>query len=75
MDDVYGMWYGVGYAQHTPDMTDKPIEVGCISLYINDATGEQHDDWLNWSVSTFCYLFVIDFLSSLFLEVNYDLSN
>ncbi|KAJ0181289.1 hypothetical protein K1T71_003374 [Dendrolimus kikuchii] len=32
MEDVYGLWYGVGYAQHTPDMTNKPKEVGCVIL-------------------------------------------
>lgn len=51
MDDVYGMWYGVGYAKHTPDMTDKPNEIGCVTLFIADATTETHDDWLDWSVS------------------------
>lgn len=51
MDDVYGVWYGVGYAQHTPDMTNKPNEVGCVTLYISDATTEGRDDWLDWSVS------------------------
>ncbi|RVE49426.1 hypothetical protein evm_005938 [Chilo suppressalis] len=50
MEDVYGVWYGVGYAQHTPDMTDKPNEVGCVALYISDASAEVHDDWLDWSL-------------------------
>ncbi|KAL0895570.1 hypothetical protein ABMA27_011669 [Loxostege sticticalis] len=50
MDDVYGVWYGVGYAQHTPDMTNKPNEVGCVTLYISDATTEGRDDWLDWSL-------------------------
>lgn len=53
IEDVYGVWYGVGYAQHTPDMTNKPNEVGCVTLYIGDATTEGRDvnDWLDWSVS------------------------
>lgn len=53
IEDVYGMWYGVGYAQHTPDLTNKPNEVGCVALFISDATTESHDDWLDWSVSTY----------------------
>lgn len=52
IEDVYGMWYGVGYAQHTPDMTNKPNEVGCVTLHITDVTTEPQDDWLDWSVST-----------------------
>lgn len=51
MDDVYGIWYGVGYAQHTPDMTNKPNEIGCVTLYVTDITTEAQDDWLDWSVS------------------------
>ncbi|XP_068629116.1 uncharacterized protein [Battus philenor] len=50
VDDVFGLWYGVGYAQHTPDMTNKPNEIGCVSLYITDVTHEVRDDWLNWPV-------------------------
>ncbi|CAG9575978.1 unnamed protein product [Danaus chrysippus] len=49
IDDVFGVWYGVGYAQHNPDMTNKPNEVGCVSLYITDATNEFEDNWLDWS--------------------------
>lgn len=51
VDDVYGVWYGVGYAQHNPDMTNVPNKVGCITLYITDATNEYGDNWLKWSVS------------------------
>ncbi|CAH2068834.1 unnamed protein product, partial [Iphiclides podalirius] len=50
VDDIFGLWYGVGYAQHTPDMTNKPDEIGCVSLYITDATYEVRNDWLNWAV-------------------------
>ncbi|CAK1599986.1 unnamed protein product [Parnassius mnemosyne] len=50
VDDVFGLWYGVGYAQHTPDMTNKPNEIGCVSLYITDTTYEVRDDWLNWAI-------------------------
>ncbi|CAG9782885.1 unnamed protein product [Diatraea saccharalis] len=50
IEDVYGVWYGVGYAQHTPDMTDKPNEVGCVALYISDASTEVSNDWLDWSL-------------------------
>lgn len=53
IDDVFGVWYGVGYAQHNPDMTNKPNEVGCVSLYITDANNELEDNWLDWSVSVF----------------------
>lgn len=55
IEDVYGVWYGVGYAQHTPDMTNKPREVGCITWYVSDATIEDRDanEWLDWSVSTY----------------------
>lgn len=52
IEDVYGMWYGVGYAQHSPDMTNKPNEIGCVTLHITDVTTEPQDDWLDWSVST-----------------------
>lgn len=52
IDDVYGMWYGVGYAQHTPDMTNKPKEVGCVTLHITDVTTEPISDWRDWYVST-----------------------
>ncbi|VVC87954.1 unnamed protein product [Leptidea sinapis] len=38
IDDVYGIWYGVGYAQHNPDMTNRPNDVGCVTLYISDAS-------------------------------------
>lgn len=51
MDDVYGMWYGVGYAQHTPDMTNKPNEIGCVTLFITDVSTDTRDYWLDWSVS------------------------
>ncbi|XP_030027065.2 uncharacterized protein LOC115445107 [Manduca sexta] len=50
MDDVYGLWYGVGYAQHTPDMTNQPNEIGCVTLYITDVTTESQNDWLDWSI-------------------------
>ncbi|XP_059049413.1 uncharacterized protein LOC131844517 [Achroia grisella] len=50
IEDAYGIWYGVGYAQHTPDMTNKPNEVGCVTLYISDASVEGQDDWLDWSI-------------------------
>ncbi|KOB68841.1 Uncharacterized protein OBRU01_17836 [Operophtera brumata] len=50
MEDVYGMWYGVGYAQHTPDMTNKPNEVGCVTLFITDVSTEPRDDGLDWSI-------------------------
>ncbi|XP_050673397.1 uncharacterized protein LOC126971244 [Leptidea sinapis] len=40
IDDVYGIWYGVGYAQHNPDMTNRPNDVGCVTLYISDASEE-----------------------------------
>ncbi|XP_028028385.1 uncharacterized protein LOC114241671 [Bombyx mandarina] len=50
MDDVFGMWYGAGYAQHTPDMTNKPNEIGCVTLYITDVTTEPREDWLDWSI-------------------------
>ncbi|KAL4715227.1 hypothetical protein ACJJTC_007809 [Scirpophaga incertulas] len=50
IEDVYGVWYGVGYAQHTLDMTNKPKEVGCVTLYIGDATTEKHD-WLEWPIT------------------------
>lgn len=52
VDDVYGLWYGVGYAQHTPDWTDKPDTIGCVSLYITDITREFNRDWLEWTVRT-----------------------
>lgn len=52
IEDVYGMWYGVGYAQHTPDMTNKPNTIGCVTLHITDVTTEPQDDWLDWSVSS-----------------------
>ncbi|KPI93450.1 PREDICTED: uncharacterized protein LOC106117432 [Papilio xuthus] len=55
VDDVFGIWYGVGYAQHTPDMTDKPNEIGCVSLYITDATYQVRDDWVNWDVPPINY--------------------
>lgn len=51
LDEVYGVWYGVGYAQHNPDMTNLPNEVGCVTLYIIDATYEYGDNWVDWSVS------------------------
>ncbi|KAF9411039.1 hypothetical protein HW555_010085 [Spodoptera exigua] len=50
IEDVYGMWYGVGYAQHSPDMTNKPNEIGCVTLHISDVTTEPLDDWLDWSI-------------------------
>lgn len=50
IDDVYGIWYGVGYAQHTPDMTNKPNEIGCVTLYVTDISTEAQDDWLDWSI-------------------------
>ncbi|XP_047514691.1 uncharacterized protein LOC125055956 [Pieris napi] len=40
IDDIYGVWYGVGYAQHNPDMTNRPDEIGCVSLYISDAEND-----------------------------------
>lgn len=52
IEDAYGMWYGVGYTQHTPDMTNKPIRIGCITLYITDAMADLRDDWRDWSVSS-----------------------
>lgn len=52
IDDVYGMWYGVGYARHTPDMTDRPTEVGCVTLYITDVSTEARGDWMDFPVST-----------------------
>lgn len=51
MNDVYGVWYGVGYVQHNPDWTNMPNEVGCVTLYITDASDEYSDRWLDWSVS------------------------
>ncbi|CAG4923921.1 unnamed protein product [Colias eurytheme] len=52
MDDVYGVWYGVGYAQHNPDMTNKPNEVGCVTLYISDASDEINytDNYIDWLI-------------------------
>ncbi|XP_064076862.1 uncharacterized protein LOC113392605 [Vanessa tameamea] len=50
MDEVYGVWYGVGYAQHNPDMTNMPNEVGCVTLYISDASSEYKDNWIDWSI-------------------------
>ncbi|XP_073958837.1 uncharacterized protein [Choristoneura fumiferana] len=50
IEDAYGVWYGVGYAQHTPDMTNKPIRLGCITLYVTDATAGLRDDWKDWSI-------------------------
>ncbi|CAH0722740.1 unnamed protein product, partial [Brenthis ino] len=50
MDDVYGVWYGVGYAQHNPDMTNVPNKVGCVTLYISDATQEFRDNWFGMSI-------------------------
>lgn len=50
MENVYGMWYGVGYAQHSLDMSDRPDEIGCVTLYITDATVEDNE-WLDWNVS------------------------
>ncbi|XP_061710699.1 uncharacterized protein LOC133520341 [Cydia pomonella] len=47
--NAYGVWHGVAFAQHTPDMTNKPLEVGCVTLYISDATGDYQFDWLDWS--------------------------
>ncbi|CAK1548422.1 unnamed protein product [Leptosia nina] len=44
IEDVYGVWYGVGYAQHNPDMTSEPNAVGCVTLYISDA-----DDLFNYN--------------------------
>lgn len=44
------MWYGVGYAQHSLDMSDRHVEIGCVTLYITDATVADND-WLDWSVS------------------------
>lgn len=55
MDDVYGVWYGVGYAQHNPDMTNVPNKVGCVTLYISDATQEFRDNWFGMSVSMYVY--------------------
>ncbi|XP_023940167.2 uncharacterized protein LOC112047315 [Bicyclus anynana] len=49
MEDVFGMWYGVGYAQHFPDRTNIPNEVGCVSLYITDVN-EYEDNWHDWSL-------------------------
>ncbi|XP_060809273.1 uncharacterized protein LOC106136901 [Amyelois transitella] len=51
MDDVFGIWYGVGYAQHTPDLTNKPNDVGCVTLYITDPSNEGREDYLSdWSI-------------------------
>ncbi|XP_053601163.1 uncharacterized protein LOC128669932 [Plodia interpunctella] len=51
MDDVYGIWYGVGYAQHTPDLTNKPTDVGCVTMYITDPSVEGREDYLtDWSI-------------------------
>lgn len=50
MENVYGMWYGVGHAQHTPDMTNKPNRIGCVTLSITDVTAELRDEWLDWSI-------------------------
>lgn len=50
MGDVFGVWYGVGHAQHNPDWTNVPNEVGCVTLYITDVN-EYGDDWFDWSVS------------------------
>ncbi|XP_045760434.1 uncharacterized protein LOC123864202 isoform X3 [Maniola jurtina] len=47
MDDVFGLWYGVGYAQHSPNI---PSEVGCISLFITDVN-KYEDNWFDWSRS------------------------
>ncbi|XP_045760433.1 uncharacterized protein LOC123864202 isoform X2 [Maniola jurtina] len=46
MDDVFGLWYGVGYAQHSPNI---PSEVGCISLFITDVN-KYEDNWFDWSI-------------------------
>ncbi|XP_021200704.3 uncharacterized protein LOC110384011 [Helicoverpa armigera] len=55
IEDAYGMWYGVGYAQHTPDLTNKPNTVGCVTLHITDVTTEPQDDWLDWSIQKHNY--------------------
>nr|XP_034841449.1 uncharacterized protein LOC117997306 isoform X2 [Maniola hyperantus] len=49
MDDVFGLWYGVGYAQHSPDRTNIPTEVGCISLFISDVN-KYEDNWFDWPI-------------------------
>ncbi|XP_049887418.1 uncharacterized protein LOC126381898 [Pectinophora gossypiella] len=49
IDDVYGMWYGVGYAQHSPDMTNRPEDIGCVTLFITDAD-KPNDDLFQWSI-------------------------
>lgn len=54
MEHVYGMWYGVGYAQHSLDMSDRPVEIGCVTLYITDATVPDNE-WLDWNVSSFFF--------------------
>ncbi|XP_037964362.2 uncharacterized protein LOC105382463 [Plutella xylostella] len=46
MDNVYGLWFGVGYAQHSPDLTNRPNVIGCVTLYISDVTYEDRQDWL-----------------------------
>lgn len=49
-DHIYGMWYSIGYAQHTPDVSDKPPDIGCIVLHIDDVTEERrrqiNDDYM-----------------------------
>lgn len=57
IDDIYGVWYGVGYAQHNLDMTDQPIEVGCVSLYISDAENDFIND--NFYEAAVSILFII----------------
>ncbi|XP_041973879.1 uncharacterized protein LOC121729432 [Aricia agestis] len=47
IEDVFGVWYGVGYTQHNPDLTNRPNEVGCVTLYITDDVGA---DWIDWSI-------------------------
>ncbi|KAJ2946292.1 hypothetical protein O0L34_g12329 [Tuta absoluta] len=43
IEHVYGVWHGVGYAQHSPDITNLQRGIGCVTLYITGADDFRHD--------------------------------